>query len=75
MDELKKSLIIAAVAGVVGGFYTFVPPKTIKALSLTLGLGHNERVLLGIIGLIVLTVKFYKIVLLKTGRLHEEAQA
>jgi phosphotransferase system glucose/maltose/N-acetylglucosamine-specific IIC component len=60
---MKKlgSVIIAVVAGGLGWILTFVNPKTVIAWGLGFG-RHNDRVLVGVLLLVIAFVSLYKFV-------------
>ena len=68
--EKNKWLALGIVTGVIGGFYEFVPRKTIKSIAefllfdaniLGYRIRHNDLILLGAIMLIISFVSFYKV--------------
>jgi len=64
-QSLKTEWIIGFIALVFGGFFHFVPNNVLRSWGLTLGLGHNDHVIIGSVLLIGAFVCFYRIVVRK----------
>jgi len=58
MKELK-TWILMPITAIIGIIYTFVPPKIIVSWGIGF-LRHNDRVLIGILCLIITTILIYK---------------
>lgn len=63
----KKSNALVIVIGVLtlvsGSFFHFVPNNSLRAWGLTMGLQHNDHVIIGSVLLIIAFTCVYKIVL------------
>lgn len=57
------AVIIAFVAGIAGSILTFVPPQTLREAGLDF-LRHNDRVLIGVLLLVIAAVAVYKLLTL-----------
>ena len=57
------SVVIAFVAGIAGSVLTFVSPQVIRAAGLNFGT-HNDRILVGVLLLVVFCVAVYKLLML-----------
>ncbi len=62
MNPKLRDWMVLAIFGISGSFYMFTPAKTVKNLGLTLGVRHNDHVMIGIIALILAVVALYGIV-------------
>jgi hypothetical protein len=60
------SVITVFLAGILGSILTFVAPKTVIAIGLGFG-RHDDRVLVGILLLIIAEVSVYKLLTLVMG--------
>ncbi|MBI5391517.1 hypothetical protein HZB00_00790 [Candidatus Woesearchaeota archaeon] len=58
---MNKKVIAVIIYGIMGSFYAFVDPRTIVKLGLGLGIRHNDRVLIGIILLIIAVSLIYSL--------------
>mgnify|MGYP001619032710 FL=1 len=56
---MKWSIVVAFVAGIPGAILTFIDPRTLVAWGVGFG-RHNDRVLVGVLLLIVAFVSLYK---------------
>ncbi|MBI4150796.1 hypothetical protein HY492_01590 [Candidatus Woesearchaeota archaeon] len=71
---MKWSIIIAFVAGIPGAILTFVDPRTLVAWGLGFG-RHNDRVLAGVLLLIIAFVSICKfLTLLNTSTAEKPAR-
>ena len=57
------SVIVAFVSGIAGSILTFVAPQTLRAAGLDF-LRHNDRVLIGVVLLVIAAVAVYKLLTL-----------
>ncbi|MBI2576544.1 hypothetical protein HYV84_04985 [Candidatus Woesearchaeota archaeon] len=63
MNPKIRDWVVLIVFGIAGSFYMFLPAKMVKSLGLTLGLRHNDHVMIGIIALILAVAALYGIVI------------
>jgi hypothetical protein len=57
------AVVVAFFFGIIGAILTFVPPQTIVAIGFGFG-RHNDRVLIGVLCLIIAEVAVYKLLTL-----------
>lgn len=64
-NSLKKEWVIGLITLLFGSFFHFVPNNSLRAWGLTLGLQHNDHVIIGSVLLIVAFVCLYRILVKK----------
>lgn len=67
MNKAVWSVIVAFVSGIAGSILTFVPPQVIRSWGLDFG-RHDDRVLIGVLAIIVCVVAVYKLLLILFGK-------
>ncbi len=74
MSKTIGSLLIAFFTGIPGAFFTFVDPRTVVSMGLGFA-RHNDRVLIGVLLLIISFVSVYKFLTLILNKTEKKKKS